>query len=170
MRILTCIIVSVMIFSILTKALFSECQIVAVSNHSELWWWVYKSWRHDFSKNYTRTLTKVSWLLRSSYLNALLPPALLHISSYPSLTSSLPTTTSPSTPSITFRFRTQPWEPGWPPPTLISSWDLWRRTSWTQKTLNLTLRNVLTRRREYGTYLATARRHRRRLKMQRRDE
>ena len=32
------------------------------------------------------------------------------------------------------------------------------------------LRNVLTRRREYGTYLATARRHRRRLKMQKRDE
>ena len=30
--------------------------------------------------------------------------------------------------------------------------------------------NVLTRRREYGTYLATARRHRRRLKMQKRDE
>ena len=32
------------------------------------------------------------------------------------------------------------------------------------------IRNVLTRRREYGTYLATARRHRRRLKMQKRDE
>ena len=32
------------------------------------------------------------------------------------------------------------------------------------------LRNVLTRRREYGTYLATARRHRRRIKMQKRDE
>ena len=31
-------------------------------------------------------------------------------------------------------------------------------------------RNVLTRRREYGTYLATARRHRRRIKMQKRDE
>ena len=31
-------------------------------------------------------------------------------------------------------------------------------------------RKVLTRRREYGTYLATARRHRRRLKMQKRDE
>ena len=30
--------------------------------------------------------------------------------------------------------------------------------------------NVLTRRREYGTYLATARRHRRRIKMQKRDE
>ena len=29
---------------------------------------------------------------------------------------------------------------------------------------------ILTRRREYGTYLATARRHRRRLKMQKRDE
>ena len=28
------------------------------------------------------------------------------------------------------------------------------------------IRNVLTRRREYGTYLATARRHRRRIKMQ----
>ena len=32
------------------------------------------------------------------------------------------------------------------------------------------LRNVLKRRRECGTYLATARRHRRRLKMQKRDE
>ena len=32
------------------------------------------------------------------------------------------------------------------------------------------MRNVLTRRREYGTYLATARRHRRRIKMQKRDE
>ena len=32
------------------------------------------------------------------------------------------------------------------------------------------IRNVLTRRREYGTYLATARRHRRRMKMQKRDE
>ena len=32
------------------------------------------------------------------------------------------------------------------------------------------IRNVLTRRREYGTYLATACRHRRRLKMQKRDE
>ena len=32
------------------------------------------------------------------------------------------------------------------------------------------IRNVLTRRREYGTYLATAHRHRRRLKMQKRDE
>ena len=32
------------------------------------------------------------------------------------------------------------------------------------------IRNVLTRRREYGTYLATARRHRRRLKMQKREE
>ena len=32
------------------------------------------------------------------------------------------------------------------------------------------IRNVLTRRREYGTYLATARRHRRRIKMQKRDE
>ena len=32
------------------------------------------------------------------------------------------------------------------------------------------IRNVLTRRREYGTYLATARRHRGRLKMQKRDE
>ena len=32
------------------------------------------------------------------------------------------------------------------------------------------IRNVLTRRREYGTYLATAGRHRRRLKMQKRDE
>ena len=31
-------------------------------------------------------------------------------------------------------------------------------------------RNVLTRRREYGTYLATDRGHRRRLKMQKRDE
>ena len=30
--------------------------------------------------------------------------------------------------------------------------------------------NLLTRRREYGTYLATARRHRRRIKMQKRDE
>ena len=30
--------------------------------------------------------------------------------------------------------------------------------------------NVLTRRREYGTYLATAHRHRRRIKMQKRDE
>ena len=36
--------------------------------------------------------------------------------------------------------------------------------------LSNVLRNVLTRRREYGTYLATARRHRRRLKMQKRDE
>ena len=34
---------------------------------------------------------------------------------------------------------------------------------------NLQLRNVLTRRREYGTYLATARRHRRRIKMQKRE-
>ena len=34
----------------------------------------------------------------------------------------------------------------------------------------LVKRNVLTRRREYSTYLATARRHRRRLKMQKRDE
>ena len=34
----------------------------------------------------------------------------------------------------------------------------------------LMIRNVLTRRREYGTYLATARRHRRRIKMQKRDE
>ena len=32
------------------------------------------------------------------------------------------------------------------------------------------IRNVLKRRRECGTYLATARRHRRRLKMQKRDE
>ena len=32
------------------------------------------------------------------------------------------------------------------------------------------IRNVLTRRREYGTYLAIAHRHRRRLKMQKRDE
>ena len=32
------------------------------------------------------------------------------------------------------------------------------------------IRNVLIRRREYGTYLATAHRHRRRLKMQNRDE
>ena len=32
------------------------------------------------------------------------------------------------------------------------------------------IRNVLTRRREYGTYLATACRLRRRLKMQKRDE
>ena len=32
------------------------------------------------------------------------------------------------------------------------------------------IRNVLTRRREYGTYLATARRHRRRIKIQKRDE
>ena len=32
------------------------------------------------------------------------------------------------------------------------------------------IRNVLARRREYGTYLATACRHRRRLKMQKRDE
>ena len=38
------------------------------------------------------------------------------------------------------------------------------------KSLFLTIRNVLTRRREYGTYLATARRHRRRIKMQKRDE
>ena len=36
--------------------------------------------------------------------------------------------------------------------------------------LSRKLKNVLTRRREYGTYLATARRHRRRLKMQKRDE
>ena len=35
---------------------------------------------------------------------------------------------------------------------------------------NQGLRNVLTRRRKYGTYLANARRHRRRLKMQKRDE
>ena len=35
---------------------------------------------------------------------------------------------------------------------------------------HLKIRNVLTRRREYGTYLATARRHRRRIKMQKRDE
>ena len=34
----------------------------------------------------------------------------------------------------------------------------------------LIIRNVLTRRREYGTYLATAHRHRRRIKMQKRDE
>ena len=32
------------------------------------------------------------------------------------------------------------------------------------------IRNVLTRRREYGTYLTTARRPRRRIKMQKRDE
>ena len=32
------------------------------------------------------------------------------------------------------------------------------------------IRNVLKRRRECGTYLATARRHRRRLKMQKTDE
>jgi len=32
------------------------------------------------------------------------------------------------------------------------------------------IRNVFTRRKEYGTYLVTARRHRRRLKMQKRDE
>ena len=32
------------------------------------------------------------------------------------------------------------------------------------------IRNVLTRRREYGTYLATARIHRRRIKMQKIDE
>ena len=32
------------------------------------------------------------------------------------------------------------------------------------------IRNVIIRRREYGTYLATARRHRRRIKMQKRDE
>ena len=32
------------------------------------------------------------------------------------------------------------------------------------------IRNVLTRRRDDGTYLATARRHRRRIKMQKRDE
>ena len=32
------------------------------------------------------------------------------------------------------------------------------------------IRNVLTRRREYSTYLATACRHRRRLKMQKRDQ
>ena len=38
------------------------------------------------------------------------------------------------------------------------------------KVNNRELRNVLTRRREYGTYLATARRHRRRIKMQKRDE
>ena len=31
------------------------------------------------------------------------------------------------------------------------------------------IKNILTRRREYGTYLATARRHRRRIKMQKRD-
>ena len=37
------------------------------------------------------------------------------------------------------------------------------------KTLTM-IRNVLKRRRECGTYLATARRHRRRLKMQKRDE
>ena len=37
-------------------------------------------------------------------------------------------------------------------------------------TLESGIRNVLTRRREYGTYLATARRHRRRIKMQKRDE
>ena len=34
----------------------------------------------------------------------------------------------------------------------------------------INISNVLTRRREYGTYLATARRHRRRIKMQKRDE
>ena len=34
----------------------------------------------------------------------------------------------------------------------------------------ITTRNVLKRRRECGTYLATACRHRRRLKMQKRDE
>ena len=68
-------------------------------------------------------------LLRSSYANALLAPTLPLISSYSSPTSSLPTTTSPSTHSITFRLKAQPWVPGWPPPTLISSWDPWRRTS-----------------------------------------
>ena len=36
--------------------------------------------------------------------------------------------------------------------------------------ISLKIRNVLKRRRECGTYLATARRHRRRLKMQKRDE
>ena len=36
--------------------------------------------------------------------------------------------------------------------------------------LFILMKNVLTRRREYGTYLATARRHRRRIKMQKRDE
>ena len=36
--------------------------------------------------------------------------------------------------------------------------------------LSSLIRNVLKRRRECGTYLATARRHRRRLKMQKRDE
>ena len=39
-----------------------------------------------------------------------------------------------------------------------------------QSYLTIMIRNVLTRRREYGTYLATARRHRRRIKMQKRDE
>ena len=36
--------------------------------------------------------------------------------------------------------------------------------------IKIVIRNVLKRRRECGTYLATARRHRRRLKMQKRDE
>ena len=61
-----------------------------------------------------------------------------------------------------------------------SSWPTWvdnednipiysskvKRKTWK----GIMIRNVLTRRREYGTYLATARRHRRRLKMQKRDE
>ena len=36
--------------------------------------------------------------------------------------------------------------------------------------VHVIIRNELKRRRECGTYLATARRHRRRLKMQKRDE
>ena len=62
----------------------------------------------------------------------------VHFSSYPLLTSSLLTTTSLLTHFTTFMLRAQPWEPGWLPSTLISSWGLWRRISWTQKTVNLT--------------------------------
>ena len=57
------------------------------------------------------------------------PTTLPLISLCPSPTSSLPTTTSLSTPSITFRLRAQPWVPEWPPPMLISSWDPWMGTS-----------------------------------------
>ena len=47
-----------------------------------------------------------------------------------------------------------------------SSWNKRKRKTWK----GIMIRNVLTRKREYGTYLATAHRHRRRLKMQKRDE
>ena len=48
----------------------------------------------------------------------------------------------------------------------LSDLNIKKRKTWK----GIMIRNVLKRRRECGTYLATARRHRRRLKMQKRDE